>query len=66
MGCRVNATKRLLSTGGTIGLSIPCVQARAENYKDQGLVVIGVHAPELAFERNTDNVKKAVADLHIG
>jgi cytochrome c biogenesis protein CcdA/thiol-disulfide isomerase/thioredoxin len=45
---------------------IPYVRAWAEKYKDQGLVVIGVHAPEFAFERNIDNVKKAVADLKIG
>jgi len=25
-----------------------------------------VHAPEFAFERNIDNVKKAVSDLGIG
>jgi len=46
--------------------TIPYVRAWAEKYKDQGLVVIGVHAPEFAFEKNIDNVKKAVADLHIG
>jgi cytochrome c biogenesis protein CcdA/thiol-disulfide isomerase/thioredoxin len=45
--------------------SIPYVRAWAEKYKDQGLVVIGVHAPEFAFERNLANVKKAVADLGI-
>nr|WP_294501328.1 cytochrome c biogenesis protein DipZ [uncultured Rhodopila sp.] len=45
--------------------SIPYVRAWAEKYKDQGLVVIGVHAPEFAFERKIDNVKKAVADLGI-
>jgi hypothetical protein len=27
--------------------------------------VIGVHAPEFAFEKDPDNVRKAVADLHI-
>ena len=31
--------------------AIPYVRAWAEKYKDQGLVVIGVHAPEFAFER---------------
>src|SRR5271165_1378424 len=46
--------------------SIPYVRAWAEKYKHQGLVVIGVHAPEFAFERNIDNVKKAVSDLGIG
>ena len=45
--------------------AIPYVRAWAEKYKDQGLVVIGVHAPEFAFEKNIDNVKKAVADLKI-
>jgi thiol-disulfide isomerase/thioredoxin len=45
--------------------SIPYVRAWAEKYKDQGLVVIGVHAPEFAFERNIGNVKKAVSDLGI-
>jgi len=45
--------------------SIPCVRAWAEKYRDHGLVVIGVHAPEFAFERNVDNVRKAVATLKI-
>jgi cytochrome c biogenesis protein CcdA/thiol-disulfide isomerase/thioredoxin len=44
---------------------IPYVRAWAEKYRDQGLVVIGVHAPEFAFERNIDNVKKAVTDLKL-
>ena len=46
--------------------SIPYVRAWAEKYKDQGLVVIGVHAPEFAFEKDTANVRKAVKDLQIG
>ena len=45
--------------------AIPYVRAWFEKYKDQGLVVIGVHTPEFAFEKNIDNVKKAVADLKI-
>ena len=45
--------------------SLPYVKAWADKYKDQGLVVIGVHAPEFAFERNIDNVKKAVHDLGV-
>src|SRR5579864_3997381 len=44
---------------------LPYVRAWAEKYKDQGLVVIGVHAPEFAFEKNVDNVKKAAADLKL-
>jgi cytochrome c biogenesis protein CcdA/thiol-disulfide isomerase/thioredoxin len=45
--------------------AIPYVRAWAEKYRDQGLVVIGVHAPEFAFEKNVDNVRKAVSDLKI-
>ncbi|WCM20521.1 redoxin family protein [Paraburkholderia bryophila] len=45
--------------------SLPYVKAWAQKYKDQGLVVIGVHAPEFAFERNVDNVRKAVHDLGV-
>jgi cytochrome c biogenesis protein CcdA/thiol-disulfide isomerase/thioredoxin len=45
--------------------ALPYVRAWAEKYKNQGLVVIGVHTPEFAFEKNVDNVRKAVADLKI-
>ncbi|MBP1886086.1 cytochrome c biogenesis protein DipZ [Sinorhizobium mexicanum] len=46
--------------------TIPYVRAWAEKYRDQGLVVIGVHAPEFAFEKRIDNVKRAVRDFKIG
>jgi len=45
--------------------AIPHVRAWAEKYKDQGLVVIGVHTPEFAFERNINNVKRAIASQQI-
>jgi cytochrome c biogenesis protein CcdA/thiol-disulfide isomerase/thioredoxin len=45
--------------------SIPYVRAWAEKYKDHGLVVIGVHTPEFAFERNVANIRTAIADLKI-
>ncbi|MFL6739683.1 MAG: redoxin family protein, partial [Sphingomicrobium sp.] len=45
--------------------AIPFVRAWAERYRDQGLVVIGVHSPEFAFERDPANVRKAVADFGI-
>ncbi|VVE43074.1 cytochrome c biogenesis protein DipZ [Pandoraea fibrosis] len=45
--------------------TLPYVKAWAEKYRDQGLVVIGVHAPEFAFERDIGNVKKAVHDLGV-
>jgi cytochrome c biogenesis protein CcdA/thiol-disulfide isomerase/thioredoxin len=40
--------------------SLPYVEAWAKKYRDQGLIVIGVHAPEFAFERNIDNVRAAI------
>ncbi|MGY2217184.1 MULTISPECIES: cytochrome c biogenesis protein DipZ [unclassified Pseudomonas] len=45
--------------------TLPYVKAWAEKYRDQGLVVIGVHAPEFAFERDVNNVTKAMKDLGI-
>jgi cytochrome c biogenesis protein CcdA/thiol-disulfide isomerase/thioredoxin len=45
--------------------AIPYVQAWAERYKNDGLVVIGVHTPEFAFERDAANVAKAVRNLGI-
>jgi len=45
--------------------SLPYVRAWAETYKDHGLVVIGVHTPEFAFERNLDNVRRAAKDLRV-
>jgi hypothetical protein len=41
------------------------VRAWAEKYRDKGLVVIGVHTPEFAFEKDLANIKRAAADLHI-
>jgi cytochrome c biogenesis protein CcdA/thiol-disulfide isomerase/thioredoxin len=45
--------------------ALPYVEAWAQKYKDHGLVVIGVHAPEFAFEKVPDNVKRAVHDLGV-
>jgi thiol-disulfide isomerase/thioredoxin len=45
--------------------TLPYVRAWAEKYRDQGLVVIGVHAPEFAFEKNVSNVRWAVKDMRI-
>ncbi len=44
---------------------LPYVRAWAGKYSGQGLVVIGVHTPEFAFERNADNVRRAVQDMRI-
>jgi thiol-disulfide isomerase/thioredoxin len=43
----------------------PYVRAWADKYKDQGLVVIGVHAPEFPFEKSIDNVRRAVKGMQI-
>ncbi len=45
--------------------TLPYVKAWAAKYADQGFVVIGVHSPEFAYEKDRDNVKNAVADLGI-
>ncbi len=44
---------------------LPYMKAWAAKYKDAGLVVIGVHAPEFAFEREPGNVKTAVSALNV-
>ena len=45
--------------------ALPYVESWYRKYKDHGLVVIGVHAPEFAFEKDPSNVRRAVADLKI-
>src|SRR5271170_605850 len=45
--------------------TLPYVEAWAQKYKDNGLVVIGVHTPEFPFEKDLSNVQKAVHDLGI-
>jgi cytochrome c biogenesis protein CcdA/thiol-disulfide isomerase/thioredoxin len=45
--------------------TLPYVEGWATKYKDAGLVVIGVHTPEFAFEKERVNVEKAVRDLKI-
>jgi thiol-disulfide isomerase/thioredoxin len=44
---------------------LPYTKAWAAKYKDAGLVVIGVHAPEFGFEKDPANVKNAVSDLKV-
>jgi thiol-disulfide isomerase/thioredoxin len=45
--------------------ALPYVRAWAEKYKDQGLVVIGVQAPEFSFEKNIDNIRWAISAMKI-
>ncbi len=45
--------------------TLPYVRAWAEKYKNQGLVVIGVHSPEFEFEKIVDKVRWAAKDMRI-
>jgi len=45
--------------------SLPYVRKWAEKYKEQGLVVIGVHTPEFRFEKDVDNVRRAAKEMKI-
>jgi cytochrome c biogenesis protein CcdA/thiol-disulfide isomerase/thioredoxin len=45
--------------------SLPYIKSWYERYKDHGLVVIGVHAPEFAFEKDEGNVSRAIKELGI-
>lgn len=45
--------------------TLPYLKAWDAKYRAQGLVIIGVHAPEFAFEKNIGNVERAVRDLGI-
>ena len=45
--------------------SLPYIEAWAQKYKDHGLVVIGVHSPEFAFEKDVANVKNALTSLGV-
>jgi len=45
--------------------TLPYITSWYEKYKDQGLVVIGVHTPEFEFEKDTENVKRAISQYGI-
>ncbi|MGI9658088.1 MAG: cytochrome c biogenesis protein CcdA, partial [Gaiellaceae bacterium] len=45
--------------------TLPHLKSWHEKYADEGLVIVGVHTPEFAFERERDNVEGAVHDLGI-
>ena len=44
---------------------LPYIKDWHARYKDQGLVVVGVHSPEFAYEKSTKNVQKAIEKLKI-
>jgi cytochrome c biogenesis protein CcdA/thiol-disulfide isomerase/thioredoxin len=45
--------------------ALPYLKIWYAKYKDHGLVVIGVHAPEFAFEKDPENVRRAVSELGV-
>ena len=45
--------------------TLPYIRAWSEKYKDQGLVVIGIHTPEFGFEHNIDNVRLALKTMKV-
>jgi thiol-disulfide isomerase/thioredoxin len=46
--------------------TLPYVRAWHARYRDRGLVVVGVHAPEFGFEHDLDNVRRAAGELDVG
>jgi hypothetical protein len=44
---------------------LPYVRAWSDQYRDKGLVVIGVHSPEFAFKKNLDNGGWATKELRV-
>jgi cytochrome c biogenesis protein CcdA/thiol-disulfide isomerase/thioredoxin len=45
--------------------TLPYLKSWYGKYKDKGLVIIGVHSPEFEFEKNKNNVSRAVKDFGI-
>ena len=45
--------------------TLPYVRAWSEKYRDQGLIVVGVHTPEFSFEKDLDNVRRAAGEQQV-
>lgn len=45
--------------------TLPYITKWDETYRDKGLVIIGVHAPEFAFEKDVNNIKAALSKHNI-
>src|ERR1700744_838606 len=43
--------------------TLPYISEWASKYKDQGLIVIGVHTPEFPFEHQLENIKVAIKEM---
>ena len=45
--------------------TLPYLKAWYDAYKDDGFVIIGVHAPEFEFEKKAENVQRAIQDFKL-
>lgn len=45
--------------------TFPYLRNWHDKYKDKGLVIIGVHSPEFEFEKDPENVAKALSDFKL-
>ena len=45
--------------------TLPYITAWDDKYAEEGLLIIGIHSPEFEFEKNSENVKMAVAKYGI-
>jgi thiol-disulfide isomerase/thioredoxin len=45
--------------------TLPYVRAWAEKYAGKGLAVVGVHTPEFEFEKDEDNVRRALKEMRV-
>lgn len=45
--------------------TLPYLRDWWSKYKDDGLIIIGVHTPEFEFEKNADNLAKAIKDFNL-
>ena len=46
--------------------TLPYLRAWDKRYRDNGLVIVGVHTPEFPFEKDAANIRRAVAEMAIG
>jgi thiol-disulfide isomerase/thioredoxin len=45
--------------------ALPYVRAWAAKYEGRGLAVVGVHTPEFPFEKDVDNVRRALKAMGV-
>ena len=45
--------------------TLPYIRVWADRYEDDGLVVVGVHTPEFSFEKDVDNIRRALEAMDV-